>query len=196
MIFKQQKFSLRLLLSFCLIFCQFQSCIAYESVAYKKACIYSINREMLEMLGNSMRDTSKGISKRKIFINKEELRHHSLFKLQGFFQHFIACGTCTQCPFREMNNLFSVKTIEITFHLGLCSIPSALNLETLEGKSYNCTILLNVTALFHFTTHMFILSRISPELSDNCPWKCLNHRYSPNNFHERLNLNKLQVFEF
>ena len=40
---------------------------------------------MLEMLGNSMRDTSKGISKRKIFINKEELRHHSLFKLQGFF---------------------------------------------------------------------------------------------------------------
>ena len=39
---------------------------------------------MLEMLGNSMKDISKGISKRKIFINNEELRHHSLFKLQGF----------------------------------------------------------------------------------------------------------------
>ena len=39
---------------------------------------------MLEMLGNSMKDISKGISKRKIFINNEELCHHSLFKLQGF----------------------------------------------------------------------------------------------------------------
>ena len=31
-----QKFSLRVLLSFCLIFCQFQPGIAYKSVAYKK----------------------------------------------------------------------------------------------------------------------------------------------------------------
>ena len=31
-----QKFSLRVLLSFCLIFCQFQPGVAYESIAYKK----------------------------------------------------------------------------------------------------------------------------------------------------------------
>ena len=74
MIFKWQKFSLMFLLSFCLILSQFQSCVAYKSVAYKKACICSIIREMLEMLGNSMKDISKGISKRKIFIKNEELR--------------------------------------------------------------------------------------------------------------------------
>ena len=31
-----QKFSPRVLLSFCLIFCQFQAGVAYKSVAYKK----------------------------------------------------------------------------------------------------------------------------------------------------------------
>ena len=36
-IFKQQKFSFRVLLSFCLIFCQFQPGVAYKNVAYKKS---------------------------------------------------------------------------------------------------------------------------------------------------------------
>ena len=36
-IFKQRKLRLRVLLSFWLIFCQFQSGVAYKSVAYKKA---------------------------------------------------------------------------------------------------------------------------------------------------------------
>ena len=34
-----QKFSLGVLLSICLIFCQFQPGVAYKSVAYKKACL-------------------------------------------------------------------------------------------------------------------------------------------------------------
>ena len=34
-----QKFSLRVLLSFCLNFCQFQPGVTYKSVAYKKICI-------------------------------------------------------------------------------------------------------------------------------------------------------------
>ena len=38
-LFKQQKFSLRVLFGFFLIFCHFQSGVAYKSVAYKKACI-------------------------------------------------------------------------------------------------------------------------------------------------------------
>ena len=33
-----QKFSLMVLLSFCLIFCKFQPSVAYKSVSYKKAC--------------------------------------------------------------------------------------------------------------------------------------------------------------
>ena len=36
--FKQQKLNHRVLLSICLIFCQFQPGVAYKSVAYKKAC--------------------------------------------------------------------------------------------------------------------------------------------------------------
>ena len=35
--FKYQKFSLRVLLSFCFIFCQFQPGVPYKSVAYKKS---------------------------------------------------------------------------------------------------------------------------------------------------------------
>ena len=38
-IFKLQKFSLRVLLRICLSFCQFQFGVAYNCVAYKKACI-------------------------------------------------------------------------------------------------------------------------------------------------------------
>ena len=36
-LFKQQKFSLRVLLSICLTFCQFQPGVAHKSVAYKKS---------------------------------------------------------------------------------------------------------------------------------------------------------------
>ena len=38
--FKWQKFSLRLCLSFCLIFYQFQPGVAYKSVAYKKNQVF------------------------------------------------------------------------------------------------------------------------------------------------------------
>ena len=40
-IFKSQKFSLRVLLSIRLIFCQFQPGVAYKSVAYKKKHVFS-----------------------------------------------------------------------------------------------------------------------------------------------------------
>ena len=39
-------FSLRVLLSFCLIVCQFQPCVAYKSVAYKKECILTCLMEV------------------------------------------------------------------------------------------------------------------------------------------------------
>ena len=39
-IFKKQKFSLMVLLSFCLIFCPFQPAVAYKSVPYKKEGVY------------------------------------------------------------------------------------------------------------------------------------------------------------
>ena len=36
-----QKFRLRVLLSFYLVFCQCQLCVAYKSVAYRKKCVLS-----------------------------------------------------------------------------------------------------------------------------------------------------------
>ena len=41
-IYKCQKFSLRVLLSLCLIFCQFQPGAAYKSIAYKKKSVYCL----------------------------------------------------------------------------------------------------------------------------------------------------------
>ena len=38
--FKQQNFSLKVLLINCWIFCQFQPAVACKSVAYKKKCVY------------------------------------------------------------------------------------------------------------------------------------------------------------
>ena len=42
-IFKYQKFSLRVLLSIYLIFCQFQPCVAYKSVTYKSVTYKSVS---------------------------------------------------------------------------------------------------------------------------------------------------------
>ena len=39
--FQIEKFSLRVLLSICLIFCQFQPGVAYKSVAYKNMYIHA-----------------------------------------------------------------------------------------------------------------------------------------------------------
>ena len=44
--FESQKFGFRVLLSFCLIFCQFQPGVSLKSVAYKKAAICSRHRMM------------------------------------------------------------------------------------------------------------------------------------------------------
>ena len=41
--FQKQKFSLRMLLRFCLILGKFQPDVAYKSAAYKKACISLAN---------------------------------------------------------------------------------------------------------------------------------------------------------
>ena len=47
-IFKQQKFSLRVLLSICLIFCRYQSSVAYKSVAYRKKV--DLNQQFFDFL--------------------------------------------------------------------------------------------------------------------------------------------------
>ena len=50
--FQYQMFCLRVLLSFCLFFCQFQPSFAYKSVAQKKACISipGLSKKQLEPL--------------------------------------------------------------------------------------------------------------------------------------------------
>ena len=41
--------SLKALLSFCLIFCQFQPCVAYKSVAYRKKRLHLQNKQQDEV---------------------------------------------------------------------------------------------------------------------------------------------------
>ena len=45
-------FSLRVLLSFCLIFCQFRPNVAYKSAAYKRMCVFhrTLNTPLLIIL--------------------------------------------------------------------------------------------------------------------------------------------------
>ena len=47
MILKCQKFNLRVLLSFCLFFCQFQPGVAYKIVAYKKSIVAAAERYLI-----------------------------------------------------------------------------------------------------------------------------------------------------
>ena len=67
-IFGCQKFSLMVLLSICLIFCQFQPNVAYKSIVYKKACNEVYCRKASLMLKISL-NTSIQI---KLFILPEE----------------------------------------------------------------------------------------------------------------------------
>ena len=57
-VFKQQNFNLRVLLSFCLTFCQFQPGIAHKSVAYKKKRVYY----RCHQDGFQLRDLSKTLN--------------------------------------------------------------------------------------------------------------------------------------
>ena len=57
-VFKQQNFNLRVLLSFCLTFCQFQPGIAYKNVAYKKKRVYY----RCHQDGFQLRDLSKTLN--------------------------------------------------------------------------------------------------------------------------------------
>ena len=43
-----QKFNLRVLLSFCLTFCQFLPRVAYKSAAYKKSVYYKVHQALLQ----------------------------------------------------------------------------------------------------------------------------------------------------
>ena len=67
MIFKQQKFSLGVLLSFCLIFCQFQAGVAYESVAYKNACIAASSICKVLKLFSETSKIAESVKKLKVY---------------------------------------------------------------------------------------------------------------------------------
>ena len=73
------KFNLRVLLSFCLIFCQFQPSFAYKNIAYKKGCSpfharlnsvnsrsshrkCSVKKVLLEISQNSQENTCARVS--------------------------------------------------------------------------------------------------------------------------------------
>ena len=75
--------------AFAWFFCQFQPCVAYKSVAYKKKCIYSRNREVLEMLINSMRHTFKGFSRFNFLLTRKKCGTTLYLNYSGFFGHLL-----------------------------------------------------------------------------------------------------------
>ena len=56
--FQIAKFSLRVLLSFCLILCQFQPCVAYKSAAYKKKHVVAVAERYLIIIDIYLRRQS------------------------------------------------------------------------------------------------------------------------------------------
>ena len=68
-ILKEEKFSLRLLLSICLIFCQFQSGVAHKSLAYKKS-MYHIKIYRITQLRYRITKLSYRITKLNYCITK------------------------------------------------------------------------------------------------------------------------------
>ena len=62
----------RVLLSICLIFCQFQPCVAYKSVAYKK-CVYLYLLKVLK----SLTTVFEGILSNFNAAHKEDNVHYS-----------------------------------------------------------------------------------------------------------------------
>ena len=54
-------------LAFAWLFANFSLALLIKVLLIKKAYIYSINTEMLEVLGNSLKNTSKGVSKCKVY---------------------------------------------------------------------------------------------------------------------------------
>ena len=85
---------------------------------------------------------------------------------QGLFQLILglilACGTCTQYPFKEVKHLISVKFCKTQCRLRGCSILNALTLEKLRAKIDNCALLLGFFVLSYYTARMPLISRISP----------------------------------
>ena len=64
-IFKQKIFSLRMLLSICVIFCQFEPGVAYKSVDYKKTCrcLFITNKGRRALLKSGVQKWSNAIDK-------------------------------------------------------------------------------------------------------------------------------------
>ena len=73
-IYKCQKFSLRVLLSLCLIFCQFQPGAAYKSIAYKKKCV-------LLKIKHSLLKSGKSSKRQKLQCTKNEVFYEGFIQL-------------------------------------------------------------------------------------------------------------------
>ena len=84
------------------------------------------------------------------------------FPDRAYFSHLLGAVPTRSALFEKQNTLFSDKTFKTTCCLGGCSIPNALNLNELGVKTRNCALLWDFFALFCYTAHMPLFSRISP----------------------------------
>ena len=92
-------FKLWLMLSFCLIFCQFQSDVADESVAYKERVYVSLRNVAAQNMKSSIKNFSS-----KCGQIRRKLRIWSYLLEKFLIENFIFCIVCNLfCYFVQVN---------------------------------------------------------------------------------------------
>ena len=76
-------------LAFAWIFANFSLALLIKVLLIKKVCIYSRNRDVLEMLINSMKHTFKGFSRFNFLLTRKKCGTTLYLNYSGFFGHLL-----------------------------------------------------------------------------------------------------------
>ena len=93
-------------LAFDWFFGNFRLALLIKVLLIKKACVYSRNREMFEMLGNSMKNTCKGFSKCKILLTRKKCGITLYSNYRGSFSHLLRVVPAHSARFEKIITYF------------------------------------------------------------------------------------------
>ena len=93
-------------LAFAWFFGNFRLALLIKVLLIKKACIYSRNREMFKMLGNSLKNTCKGFSKCKILLTRKKCGTTLYSNYRGSFSHLLRVVPAHSALFEKLITYF------------------------------------------------------------------------------------------
>ena len=93
-------------LAFAWFFGNFRLALLIKVLLIKKACIYSRNREMFKMLGNSLKNTCKGFSKCKILLTRKKCGTTLYSNYRGSFSHLLRVVPAHSARFEKIITYF------------------------------------------------------------------------------------------